>query len=78
MNGRPYSTGLDKRRKLLVSAGFTEAIVSAKAPRGAAVDDMLDALAGLAIAKRIVDGLAEPFPNPPERDDYGLPIAIWA
>ena len=78
MNGRPYSTGLDERRKLLMSAGFSEAVVSAKAPRGAAVDDMLDALAGLAIAKRIVDGIAEPFPNPPERDEYGLPIAIWA
>ena len=78
MNGKPYSVGLDERRKLLMSAGISEACVSAKCPRGAAVDDMLDALAGLVIAKRLVDGIARPFPDPPMRDGYGLPIAIWA
>ncbi|HRI72433.1 MAG TPA: DUF429 domain-containing protein [Polyangium sp.] len=78
INGTPYSVGLHERRKLLMSAGFSEAVVSAKCPRGAAVDDMLDALAGLIIAKRLVDGIARPFPDPPMRDDYGLPIAIWA
>lgn len=78
MNGKPYSVGLDERRKLLVSAGISEAVVSAKCPRGAAIDDMLDALAGLVIAKRLVEGIARPFPDPPMRDGYGLPIAIWA
>ncbi len=78
MNGKPYSVGLDERRKLLVSAGISEAVVSAKRPRGAAIDDMLDALAGLVIAKRLVDGIARPFPDPPMHDGYGLPIAIWA
>jgi predicted RNase H-like nuclease len=78
MNGRPYPPGLDERRKLLVSAGISQSIVSAKSPRGAAIDDMLDALAGLVIAKRLVDDIAQPFPNPPMRDAYGLPIAIWA
>lgn len=78
MNGRPYPLGLDERRKLLISAGISEAIVLSKCPRGAAVDDMLDALAGLVIAKRLVDGTAQPFPDPPMRDEYGLPIAIWA
>jgi len=78
MQGKPYSVGLDERRKLLISAGVSEAIVSAKCPRGAAIDDMLDALAGLVIAKRIVNGIARPFPDPPMSDGYGLPIAIWA
>jgi len=78
VRGRPASEGLDERRKLLLSAGLTKAIVSAKAPRGAGIDDMLDALAGLFVAKRLVDGLAEPFPNSPSRDNHGLLMAIWA
>ncbi len=78
MNGRRYASGLDERRKLLLGAGISTVIVAAKPPRGAAVDDMLDALAGLVVAKRLHDGIAQPFPNPPERDAYGLPVAIWA
>jgi len=30
------------------------------------------------IAARIHGGLARPFPDPPERDACGLPMAIWA
>jgi predicted RNase H-like nuclease len=78
MKGRPYPQGLDQRRNLLVAAGISPTLVLEKPPRGAAIDDMLDALAGLVVAQRIVDGIAQPFPNPPERDAYGLPVAIWA
>jgi len=28
--------------------------------------------------RRIHRGLARPFPDPPERDACGLPMAIWA
>ena len=42
------------------------------------MDDLLDALALMLIADRILDGKARPFPDPPGRDDFGLPIAIWA
>lgn len=78
VRGRPASTGLDERRQLLLSAGLTNEIIAAKAPRGAGVDDMLDALAGLFVAKRLVQGLAEPFPSSPIRDNHGLLMAIWA
>ena len=40
--------------------------------------DVLDALACTAVARRIHAGLAQPFPDPPQRDEYGLPMAIWA
>jgi predicted RNase H-like nuclease len=78
VRGRPATNGLDERRKLLLSAGLPNAIVSSKAPRGAGVDDMLDALAGLFVAKRLVEGTAEPFPKSPIRDNHGLLMAIWA
>ncbi|MFZ1089563.1 MAG: DUF429 domain-containing protein [Xanthobacteraceae bacterium] len=47
-------------------------------PRGAGPDDLLDALACAAVARRIQAGEARPFPDPPERDSFGLPMAIWA
>jgi predicted RNase H-like nuclease len=38
---------------------------------------VLDALACAAVARRIAAGVARPFPDPPERDAFGLPMAIW-
>jgi predicted RNase H-like nuclease len=70
--------GLALRRQLLIAAGFPRAVVEATPPRGAGADDVLDALACAAIARRIHAGLAKPFPDPPQRDEYGLPMAIWA
>jgi predicted RNase H-like nuclease len=78
VKGRPYERGLELRRALLVSAGLSEAVVYAEAPKGAAADDLLDALACAAIARRIHAGLARPFPETFGRDAYGLPMAIWA
>jgi threonine dehydratase len=77
LKGRPYPEGLSERRGILRSAGFPEAVVMAKPPRGAALDDLLDSLALLATARRILDGRAKPHPDPPGRDAFGLPIAIW-
>jgi len=76
--GSRYPPGLALRRNLLSVAGFAASILDAPPPKGAASDDVLDALACAAIAQRIRAGLARPFPDPPGRDDYGLPIAIWA
>ncbi|RVB69770.1 DUF429 domain-containing protein, partial [Mesorhizobium sp. M7A.F.Ca.CA.002.04.1.1] len=45
---------------------------------GAAADDFLDAAAMTLIAGRIVGGEARPFPDPPGRDSFGIPVAIWA
>jgi predicted RNase H-like nuclease len=78
VKGRPYGPGLALRRALLVRDGFTAAMVERDPPHGAAEDDLLDALACLAIARRIHAGKAKPFPDPPLRDEYGLPVAIWA
>jgi predicted RNase H-like nuclease len=47
-------------------------------PPGAGPDDLLDALACAAAARRILAGQAVPFPDPPLRDECGLPVAIWA
>jgi predicted RNase H-like nuclease len=78
VKSRPYEPGLALRRGLLVAAGLPADIVNAAPPRGAAADDLLDALACAAVARRIFAGLAEPLPNPPPRDKYGLRMAIWA
>ena len=59
-------------------AGLAPAIVKGAPPKGAGPDDLLDALVCAAIAARIHGGLARPFPDPPERDACGLPMAIWA
>jgi predicted RNase H-like nuclease len=78
VKGTPYPPGLALRRGLLVAAGLPPAILEAKPPRGAGPDDLLDALACAIIARRIRAGLANPFPDPPQHDAFGLPMAIWA
>jgi predicted RNase H-like nuclease len=78
VEGRCHERGLAVRRRLLVAAGFPESVVQADPPKGAGEDDLLDALACAAIAQRIAEGRARPFPDPPERDEHGLRIAIWA
>jgi predicted RNase H-like nuclease len=74
---RLHPAGLALRRRLLTDAGFSSAGVSQEPPRGAAVDDLLDALACAAVARRIHAGLARSFPDPPPYDACGLPMAIW-
>jgi predicted RNase H-like nuclease len=78
IKGRPYEAGLALRRDLLLAAGLPRIAVESAPPPGAAPDDVLDALACAAIARRIHAGLAKPFPDPPPRDAFGLPMAIWA
>jgi predicted RNase H-like nuclease len=78
VKGRPYEAGLALRRGLLISAGLPRSIVDAIPLSGAAADDILDALACAAIARRIHRGIAKPFPDTPPVDRYGLPMAIWA
>jgi predicted RNase H-like nuclease len=78
IKSRPYEPGLVQRRDLLIQAGLPKCAVKGEAPKGAYPDDLLDALACAATARRIHAKLARPFPDPPPRDDYGLPMAIWA
>lgn len=78
IKGKPYEPGLALRRRLLIDAGLPASVVMGPWPKGAGPDDLLDALACGAIARRIHDGTARPFPDPPPRDAFGLPMAIWA
>jgi predicted RNase H-like nuclease len=78
VKGKCYQPGLALRRRLLIDAGFPSATVEGAPLKGAGPDDILDALACTAIARRIHAGVARPFPDPPERDALGLPMAIWA
>jgi predicted RNase H-like nuclease len=78
VKNRPHPPGLALRRALLVADGFPRAVVETDPPRGAGPDDLLDALANLSVARRLAAGEATAFPSPPDRDSYGIPIAIWA
>ncbi|MGF3024223.1 DUF429 domain-containing protein [Methylobacterium aquaticum] len=66
--------GAALRRALLARAGLPSGLA---VPRGAKPDDLLDALAALAVARAIANGRGVPYPDPPERDAHGLPAAIW-
>ena len=78
--GAPYPVGLALRRGLLETHGFEPDIMAAERARTLRVgaDDLIDACAAAWTAARIARGNALTFPDPPERDAYGLPVAIWA
>jgi len=78
VKSRVYEPGLTLRRTLLQNAGLPGALIAAAPPKGAAADDLIDALACAAIARRLYAGSARPFPIHPPRDAFGLPMAIWA
>jgi predicted RNase H-like nuclease len=78
VKGVPFEPGLALRRGLLARSGLLpEGLIQALPPRGAAQDDLIDALAGLTVALDIARGGGQPFPDPPGRDAHGLPVAIW-
>lgn len=77
VSSRGHPPGLALRRNLLVSAGYPEEFLSA-APRGAGLDDLLDAAVNALVARRLLAGTAQSYPDPPGRDAHGLPVVIWA
>lgn len=77
-NGRPNPPGIAHRCELLRNAHLPENCWNANLPKGAGIDDLLDALACAAVARRIFNRCAISFPDPPIRDGYGIPMAIWA
>ncbi|WP_024276685.1 DUF429 domain-containing protein [Xanthobacter sp. 126] len=80
VKSRPYPPGLDLRIGLLARAGVPIDLLNAKtaAALGAGLDDLVDACACAVTAKRVFEGNALRFPDPPERDCFGLPVAITA
>ncbi|MCG7394615.1 DUF429 domain-containing protein [Microvirga sp. ACRRW] len=78
VKGAPYEPGMRLRRALLSASGLLpETIIASSPPKGAAADDLLDALAGLTVALDLATGGGQSFPDPPGRDAHGLPVAIW-
>jgi predicted RNase H-like nuclease len=78
IKGKCCGPGLALRRGLLIASGLPASCVESAPPVGAAEDDLLDALACAAVARRIHRGAAQSFPDPPPRDAFGLRMAIWA
>jgi predicted RNase H-like nuclease len=78
VKSRPYEPGLELRRTLLIAGGLPEPVVRQPPPKGAGPDDLLDALACVAVARRLHRGTARPYPDPPPRDAHGIAMAIWA
>lgn len=78
VRNRPNPPGLAQRRDLLARFGYDMDFLSAPPPRGAGLDDAIDACVNAVIAERIHKGLAQSFPAEPPRDSKDLRIAIWA
>ncbi len=78
VKGKPWPAGVELRKQLLACAGIGAAALGTPAPRGAAIDDVLDALVCLATAREISKGQAQSWPALPLHDAYDIPIAIWA
>lgn len=80
VKSRPYPPGLDLRIGLLARAGVPIDLLNGKtaAALGAGLDDLVDACACAVTAKRVFEGNALRFPDPPERDARGLMVAITA
>ncbi len=80
LRGRPHTPGLEQRRALLMTHGFSEAFLSEMPFRrsDAGPDDFLDACACSWTAARIRRGEAMRFPRLPSIDAKGLRMEILA
>tara|TARA_R110002020_G_scaffold47752_5_gene136106 strand:- start:417 stop:1166 length:750 start_codon:yes stop_codon:yes gene_type:complete len=68
--------GIAERIAVLARHGINPEIFAAGPPRGAAMDDLVDAAVNLVMAARHAAGLTAPFPAEPARDPHGILIAI--
>jgi predicted RNase H-like nuclease len=74
-----HPAGISLRKRLLADvAGFSEDFLDRKPPKGAGVDDFIDACACAWVAQKIARGEATSFPAQPKKDAFGIPMAIWA
>ena len=76
---RPKRSAGGRTHRLRLLAEHFEGLrrLVARRPRGAAVDDVLDAHAVCWSAARIARGIAVCLTGRPARDRYGRPMAIW-
>ena len=72
--------GEAERRQVLLAHGFDASFLSQTLlPRSQAKqDDFLDACILALVAERIARGEAVSYPNPPDRDEFGLRVSIQA
>lgn len=77
-NNKTTEAGIEERRQLLEQLGFSPEFLQQSAPPTSKIDDFLDACVMMVIAQRIHSHTAQPHPNPPNRDAYGIPMVIWA
>ena len=78
VKGVPYEPGMRLRRALLKESGLlADGIINSPSPKGAAADDLLDALAGLTLALDPATGGGQSFPHPPGPAAHGPPAPPW-
>ena len=78
IKGMVNPAGMEERKALLARHGYERRFLDRSPPAGAKADDFLDAACMMLVAGRIRRGEAVSFPDPPRRDAYGIPVAIWA
>lgn len=77
-HGKKTVAGMRDRQAALIDAGFPQSFVeNAAREHRVGEDDLLDALAALWTARRILNGTAERFPAEFDLDLRGLDQAIW-
>ena len=79
VKSRPSRPGLELRRNLLRSAGYSpELLDDSRFPRkSVGPDDIIDACVNAWSAGRILAGQARRFPDVPDVDERGLRMEIW-
>lgn len=78
VKGVAMRDGLSERIDLLIANGYGASFFDRSASLKIPLVDLVDAAVVALMARRIACGQAQPFPNPPDRDEKGIPIAIWA
>ena len=68
--------GIAERMQLLTLHGIDPELFASGPPRGAAMDDLVDASVNLVMAGRHAKGLTETFPADAKRDRHGILVAI--
>jgi predicted RNase H-like nuclease len=76
-SGKKTQEGVAERMAILRRAGIPDGVVTTRL-RGAAADDVIDALAVLVTTHRIHNGMARVFGVPGDVDEFGFPCAISA